>query len=146
MHFKKNGLFILTCCLFFATLGRSPAVASDWSEDWYQGASGYEKAVEEYKKDEKPMVVYFNVGWCPYCRKFEENILSSPEVKTFLKDKIKVSINPEASEHGNNLAYQYGVRGFPSIYVHPPRPGRTVRLYPFEEPEVFLAMFEQALK
>ena len=115
-----------------------------WSDGWYWGAEGYDKAVEEYKQTNRPMVVYINVGWCPYCRKFEKEILSSPLVLDFLKDKIKVSINPETGSREKGIAIQYGIRGFPSVFLHPPQPGRAVRLSTGVTPEEFIELFGQA--
>lgn len=120
--------------------------ASQWSEDWYMGASGYAKGSEEFHAENKPMVVYVSVGWCPYCRKFEKGVLSSPIVKEFLQDKIKVNINPEASQTENAIAFRYGVTGFPSLYVHLPRSKRVMRLYPGGTPQEFIEQFQEALK
>ncbi len=119
--------------------------ASQWSEGWYQGASGYEQAIEEYKRTNKPMVVYLTVGWCPYCRKFEKEVLSSPLVQGMLQDKIKVSINPESGSRENAIAFQYGIRGFPSFFLHPPQPARAVQLYTGVTPEKFVEFFKQVL-
>lgn len=123
-----------------------PAVVSptgQWSDGWYQGAEGYNKAVEEYKRTNQSMVVYVSVGWCPYCRRFEKEVLSSPQVRDFLKDKIKVNLNPESGRLENGIARQYGVRGFPSFFFHPPQPGHAVQLYTGVTPEEFIEFFKQ---
>ena len=117
-----------------------------WSDGWYQGASGYDQAIEEYKRTNKPMVVYISVGWCPYCRKFEKEVLSSPLVQNMLKDKIKVNINPEAGSRENAIAFQYGIRGFPSFFLHPPQPAGALQLYTGVTPEQFVEFFKQVLK
>jgi len=124
---------------------RAPTVGL-WSEGWYQGASGYEQAIEEYKRTNKPMVVYMSVGWCPYCRKFEKEVLSSPLVRDMLKGKIKVNINPESGRRENAIAFQYGIRGFPSFFLHPPQPGSAVQLYTGVTPEQFIEFFKQVLE
>ena len=128
-----------------STSGGMPATGQ-WSDGWYQGASGYDQAIEEYKQTNKPMVVYLSVGWCPYCRKFEKEVLSSPRVKNMLKDKIKVSINPESGSRENSIAFQYGIRGFPSFFLHPPQPAGAVQLYTGVTPEQFVDFFDQVLK
>ena len=118
----------------------------NWSEGWYEGASGYEQALTEYERTNTPMAVYVNVSWCPYCRKFEKEVLSNPKVMDFMKDLIKVRINPETSKHENAITFQYGVTGFPSFYVHPPQPSGTIRLYTGVTPEQFIEFFQKALK
>ena len=116
-----------------------------WSEGWYQGASGYDQAIEEYKRTNKPMVVYLSVGWCPYCRKFEKNVLSSPLVQDMLRDKIKVNINPESGGRENAIMFLYGVRGFPSFFLHTPQPSEVLRLPTDVTPEKFVGFFKQVL-
>lgn len=115
-----------------------------WSDGWYQGAEGYNQALQEYKKTQKSMVVYISVGWCPYCRKFEKGVLSSTLVMDFMKDMIKVNLNPEAGRAESQIASQYGVRGFPSFFLHPPQPGRAIQLYTGVTPEEFIKFFDPA--
>lgn len=119
--------------------------AGQWSDGWYQGASGYEKAIEEYRRTNKPMVVYMSVTWCPYCRKFEKEVLSSPRVQNVLRDMIKVALNPESGGRENAIAFQYGIRGFPSFFLHPPQPAGAVQLYTGVSPERFVDFFKQVL-
>lgn len=117
-----------------------------WSEGWYQNADGYAKALEEYKLTNKPMLVYMSVGWCPYCRKFEKEVLSSPKVREFLKDKIKIVLNPEVGPRENEMAFQYGIRGFPSLFLHPPQPARALRFPTNVTPEEFVELFRQSIQ
>jgi thioredoxin-related protein len=124
---------------------RAP-VMGQWSEGWYQNASGYDQAVEEHKRTNKPMVVYMSVAWCPYCRRFEKEVLSSPLVQNMLKDMIRVVINPESGSREDDLAFQYGIRGYPSFFLHPPQPGEIVRLATGVTPEMFVKFFKQVLK
>jgi len=133
-----------------APVSADPAVAAvpvtgQWSDGWYQGAEGYDKAVQEYKQTNKPMFVYMSVGWCPYCRRFEKAVLSTPAVRDFLKDKIKVAINPESGERENELASEYRIRGFPSLFLHPPQPARPLQFPTDVSPEEFIALFHRAL-
>ena len=117
-----------------------------WPDGWYEGAEGYDTAVAEYKRTHKPMVVYISVGWCPYCRTFEKEVLSSPLVRKELEDKIKVNINPEAGRREEAIVSRYGIRGFPSFFLHPPQPGRAVQLYTGATPAQFVEFFKQVLQ
>jgi len=119
---------------------------SQWSDGWYQGASGYDQAIEEYKRTNKPMVVYLSVGWCPYCRKFEKEVLASPLVQDMMRGMIKVNIDPESGSRANAIAFQYGIRGFPSFFLHPPQPAGAVQLYAAATPEKFVKFFKQVLQ
>ena len=125
----------------------SPASAqSGWSSGWYENAEGYALAVAEYEKTNKPMAVYFEVEWCPYCRQFEKSVLANPGVAALMKDMIKVRVNPETSARANVIAFQYGIMGYPSFYVHPPKPGGTVRLYTGVSPQQFIDLFQKAIE
>ena len=129
------------CC---AGTSETDASAAKWSDGWYQGAEGYNQAVDEYQRTNRPMVVYINVGWCPYCRRFEQDVLSSPLVMDFLKDKIKVSVDPDHGSREKGIAMKYRIRGFPSFFLHPPQPARAVQLYTGVTPEEFIELFEPA--
>ena len=87
---------------------------------WHQGADGFERAVEEARRLQRPLFVYFRTDWCPYCKQFEEGLLASKEVKRYVDDIVKVTINPELGPEENRIASTYGVRGFPAIFMHPP--------------------------
>jgi thiol:disulfide interchange protein len=123
----------------------SPAVGL-WLDGWYQGASGFDEALEEYRRTNRPMLVYMTAAWCPYCRKFEKGVLASPEVRDFLKDKIKVAINPDDGPRENELAFQYGIRGFPSLFLHPPQPARALQFPTSVTPEEFVELFRQSVQ
>jgi len=145
-------VFLFLSAGVFAMASQEPRDAAPhqaqagWSDGWYEGADGYIQAVAEYEKTGKAMAVYVNVTWCPYCRKFEKGILSDPQVKTFMKDIIKVRINPETSDREAAITFQYRVMGFPSFFVHPAQQGTTVQLYTGVSPQQFIGLFEKVIK
>jgi thiol:disulfide interchange protein len=88
-------------------------------ETWYEGALGYELAVEEARSSQKPMFVYFRADWCGYCKQFEETLLSSDTVQSYFGEEvIAVTINPEVGNDEARLAMAYQVEGFPAIFMH----------------------------
>ena len=106
--------------LALIALSGLPASAKKISDiSWYEGAAGFERAVEEARREERPLVVYFRTEWCPYCRQFEQDLLDTEEVEIFMKKIVRVTINPEAGPDENSLAASYGVRGYPAMFVHP---------------------------
>jgi thiol:disulfide interchange protein len=104
--------------LAFAPL---PGAAIEFSTvDWFEGAAGFERAVEEAQRYQKPMFVYFRTDWCGYCKQFERQLLSDQRVIDHMDGVIKVTINPESGNAENQIAAAYRVRGYPAIFMHPP--------------------------
>ncbi len=127
--------------------GRTVAYSDSgkWSDGWLRGENGYITATEEYDKTDKAMLVYMSTSWCPYCRSFEKKVLSNPEVHEFLRDKIKVLINPELTEGEATIAEHYRLRGIPAFYMHPPKSDRTLRIFTNVRPEEFLEQIKEEL-
>jgi thiol:disulfide interchange protein len=86
--------------------------------NWYEGAAGYELAVEEARSTQKPMMVYFRTDWCGYCKQFESVLLSSEVVQSYFDEVITVTINPETGNGEAKLALAYQVEAFPAIFIH----------------------------
>ncbi|MDX1644182.1 MAG: thioredoxin family protein [Thermoanaerobaculia bacterium] len=121
--------FALVATVLVSLSTGSPALADFSPVDWFEGADGFERAVEEARSGNKPLLVYFRTDWCPYCRQFEDSLLASEEVEIYLDKLVRVTINPEAGREEAQLASAYGVRGYPALFLHPPGPAepRTIR-------------------
>ena len=85
---------------------------------WYEGASGFEQAIEQARENEQPMMVYFRTEWCGYCRQFERELLATDEVGIFIDKIVRVTIDPEAGQEEMEIASAYNVRGYPAIFMH----------------------------
>lgn len=100
---------------------------------WRDGAAGYRQAAAEAAQHGRPMLVYFRTDWCPYCREFERELLSSAEVEGYLARLARARINPEAGKDEESLASIYGVSGYPALFLQraagepPIRISRSVR-------------------
>jgi tetratricopeptide (TPR) repeat protein len=94
-----------------------PAPRLPVSASWYEGADGHRAALDEQARTRAPMLVYFRVDWCPYCRRVDREVLPAPAVTRFLEGVVKVRINPETSPPDRALAERYGVSGYPSLFV-----------------------------
>jgi len=101
------------------------------SVEWYEGADGYAKADASNRALQASLIVYFYTDWCPYCKKFDRDILPSNEVSQFMKSVIKVRINPERGSEERALANRFGVHGYPSIFVVPAQTELPKKIYPF---------------
>lgn len=108
---------VVLCCLFVA------AVHGDnirWLDD-------YEQAVNESKSTSKPILLLFTgTGWCAYCDKLEEEVLTTPDFARAVGNKfIFVKINyptpdnlsPKLAAQHKQLQDKYDIRGFPSVIL-----------------------------
>ncbi len=113
------GVYLATAALVVLWLGwrafshKAPAAAGTW----YLGASGYERAIAEQKTSSKPVLVYFHTEWCGYCRMLENNVFSTRTFASRYGSILKVKVNPEEGSADRDLARQYSVTGYPTVYV-----------------------------
>lgn len=89
------------------------------SSSWLSDAPGYSQAYREHVSLGKPLIVYFYVDWCPYCRGLEKEILNTSEVEAYLSRFPRVKVNPEHGPNEEALAKQFGVHGYPNFLVIP---------------------------
>ncbi len=109
----------------------SSAAPNGATETWFQGAQGYEEAVELQKELNLPLVVYFWAGWCPYCQKLDSHYLPTAPVQDYLRGVIKVRIYPEQGPAERELAKRYNVRGYPSFFIIREAAAKPVKVHPF---------------
>lgn len=122
MILKKIYRGAIAVLIIFMALGFAASRLSTHAIDtslhgWYQGADGYAQALEEQKDNHKPIAVYFYTDWCESCKKLRENVLSSEEVKEYIREYIPVKVNLEAGPAEKSLGTLFGVNGFPAFYL-----------------------------
>ena len=116
-----------------ALAARADAGAPAGASVWRDGAAGYRQAAAEAAQHGRPMLIYFRTDWCPYCREFERELLSSSEVEGYLTKLARARINPETGADEESLASIYGVNGYPALFLQrapgepPLRISRTAR-------------------
>lgn len=95
---------------------------------WYEGATGYQKAMREAREDGTPVAVYFYTDWCGYCKQLDEGLLSQPRVQEPFRYIVKVKINPEQGQAEQAIADEYRVSGYPSFFILPSADGKARRV------------------
>ncbi|HUK81723.1 MAG TPA: thioredoxin family protein [Verrucomicrobiae bacterium] len=80
-----------------------------WQDD-------YDKALAAAKADNKILMVDVYTDWCGWCKKLDKDVYSNADVKAKLtKDFVTLKINPEKSKKNQQLARNFGTRGYPHI-------------------------------
>lgn len=95
----------------------APPGPVDWRDDWFNGAAGLEKAEALARSKNIPALVYFYTDWCGYCQRLDNNVLATEQGQKLLKKVPKVRINPELGRAETGAAQQFGVRGYPSLFL-----------------------------
>jgi thiol-disulfide isomerase/thioredoxin len=113
----KNAVRFTAIVSLLLTFSASQAAANPPDDRWLYGAAGYARALELQRETNGPLVVYFYTDWCPYCHALDNEYLPSAPVQEYLRNAVKVRINPEDDSANREIARQYGVRGYPAFFV-----------------------------
>lgn len=96
-------LLLLICNLSFA----QPSPFSD---------GGFETAIQNSKKDKKPVLLFLYATWCSHCNKMKKEVFTTAEVSDFIaKNFVAVAVDAEKPE-GIELKKKYPVNAFPAFY------------------------------
>ena len=90
------------------------------------------------------IVLYFYREWCGYCKKLDREVLSTAKFGSTYPTVIKVKVNPERDGRAATLAEQYGIRGFPTIFVVPSK-GRASSIVGYGGPDGFYTRLTEAV-
>jgi thiol-disulfide isomerase/thioredoxin len=108
----------------------STTVSAKVPEGWLNGAANFEKAMQLHRTENVPLVVYFYVDWCPYCNALESEYFPAAAMRDYLRDVVKIRINPESTRADEDVARAFGIRGYPGFFVIGPG-SFPVQLSPF---------------
>ncbi len=150
----RGALLSLLCLLVAAgASGLAPGAAWAASDtyDWYHGADGYQEALELARAGNRPLIVFFHVEWCGWCKRLQKEYLDAPDVYDTLGDYLRVEINPEKGAPEKTLEDQYHIRSYPAFLVSLPGVATPLRLSPFnsndsnQTTEEFIAQIKRAV-
>jgi len=148
---KKLARFalLITLSLTYFPPAQSWTPSTGTTEDWLQGAAGYERALQLQREQKLPVVVYFWADWCPYCQALDTRYLPAAPVQDYLRGVIKVRIAPEKGRAERMLAKQYNVKGYPAFFIIRDASSNPVKIHPFSRsrswtPEEFAEACQKA--
>ncbi|TAA46982.1 thioredoxin family protein [Corallincola spongiicola] len=110
-------------CFLFGLISSSTSASTVF---WYEDARGFEAALSQAQRKDKPLVVYFKTDWCKYCKKFESEYLTEFEIDLVLSRQYRVKLNPEHGAEEQKIADHFAITGYPYfIVIHPDREQAT---------------------
>lgn len=112
------------CCLLALTLIAAPAVQAG-GEGWTDNYAGAKTTAAEEGKD--LILDFTGSDWCGWCIRLNKEVFSRDEFKTYAADNFvlveldfprdKSKVSDEVRKQNNELKDQFGVRGYPTIYL-----------------------------
>ena len=120
----------LTVIVFVVFICVSTSASAKVPDGWLNGATNFEKAMQLHRELNVPLVVYFYVDWCPYCKSLENEYFPATPMRDYLRSVVKIRINPELTRADYELGARFGIGGYPSFFVIGPG-SFPVELSPF---------------
>jgi len=130
----KNIIQISAAVILIAMLFFSNQSTTDLPEKYnWINIDNYNDAFRKTKSDKKPLIMYFHVDWCKYCKKLNETFLNNEDVYKYISNFEMVQINPEHGDKQKRLANKYGVKGYPTFLVTYPHNNKKIKIHPFRK-------------
>ncbi len=119
--------------VFLAIMSAAPCFASpDGLVGWYHGSFGYESALEESRKNETPVILFFYIDSDEYCQKLGTDYFAAYDVYSYLEDIPKVDINLKGNEFEIEVAKKYNIgEGATLLLIFPFATTDPVQTSPF---------------
>ena len=126
--------------------GALPASAIGKRVEWTDFGSGLARAQSE----DKPVLVTFVTGWCPYCTKMSRKTWSASSVASRVEEFVMVKVDAEKAGRANGpsgpeLAARYGVAGYPAQLLLDPEGRVIARFDGYQSPGELLDWIDRAL-
>ena len=98
------------------------------AEGW---VTDFEKAKANAKEQNKHILIDFSGSdWCHWCVKLDNEVFKKDAFKAYAKDNLilvladfprdESKVSPEVKKQNEKLAQEFGVRGFPTVFVLDP--------------------------
>ena len=113
---RIKGLFV--ACAVLSFLGLSLLlVLQSWPQSipWERD---YQKALQQARKEKKPLVAYLFTDWCTYCQQMERETFSDVSlIRKIGQEYVWLKLNAETDQEGQRLQQEFGISGYPTTFV-----------------------------
>ena len=114
---------LITAILFASVLPAFAQGPTVWEHD-------LAAATARAKREHKQIFMDIYTDWCGWCTKMRNETFPTPEAQAALQNFVPLSINTQLKDGtptaNKPLEKQFGVKGFPSLYILDEN-GKTVR-------------------
>jgi len=97
---------------------------------WRVGAEEYNKAIELAKYEGKTIFIYFHKDICGLVQRCDEG-LKIVESEGFFDDMIKIKLEPSLRSKDQDIADDFHITGYPSIFIIPEGIMNPIKVHPF---------------
>lgn len=125
-------ILLIGCAQKETTLKREDAVT------WY---TSIEEAKSVSSQTNRPMLLSFEVSWCPWCKILRDSVYASPQIADSLNGFVCVMIDGDRQD---SIAAEYGVSIFPTIVITDRYGNELTRLIGLYSPETLIRRIERA--
>lgn len=104
----------------------------------YDKGQSFSKAL----KADKPIITWFYVDWCGYCKRFAptfDRLVKNKEIR----DKYAIAFVNCEDEKNADIIKEYEIQGFPTVFVVNPKTGKKEML---DNSDFFIEGAEEILK
>ncbi len=106
--------------LFLFGLAASTSAQARWMTD-------YSSALKQAQAEDKAVLINFTGSdWCGWCIRLKEEVFSTAEFKDFANESLvllevdfprKISLSSDQVAKNEKMAKDFGVRGYPTVYL-----------------------------
>lgn len=117
---KLISILVLVLIIFFAYISYNTSLSdfkvSDANNTYLGGltwAKSLDKGLQVAQQEDKPVMAYFWASWCQFCKQFESQTLSHPQINKMLKENyVLVAMDLDVDKE---VANKFGVSFPPHI-------------------------------
>lgn len=110
------------------------ACGSPVDDFWFEG--DLDQAIQEAAEKDTLVLVEFNAEWCSWCRRFESETLTDPEVRKELATLVAIQLDGE--REGKEAALALGIELYPTVVFLDASGEEVERTEGYLPPEKFL--------
>jgi thiol-disulfide isomerase/thioredoxin len=136
------GALAAAAAAFAIVSGAEPPAAEAQGVDWQ--ALTVAEALERARAEDKRVFVKFDAEWCSYCRRLDEEVLSTADGAALTENVIAVSVDFDA-EANRPVVEQYVVLGLPTSLVLAADGTQVARIQGYNDRDEWVAELRSGL-